>query len=145
MGRGGEIFILDMGTPIKILDLAKDMIRLSGFEPERDIEIRFIGLRPGEKLYEELITEGEGIIHTDHEKILVLRGNHCELELLKVKIKELLENAAKQDSVEIKKKLKEIVPEYQPSSPETFISPSNSSLHKPLQKPSGGSRRISAI
>ena len=78
MGKGGEIFILDMGTPIKITDMARDLIRLSGFKPDEDIEIKFIGLRPGEKLYEELITEGEGIIQTGYEKIFVLRGNGCD-------------------------------------------------------------------
>ncbi|OGQ01018.1 MAG: hypothetical protein A2Z51_09705, partial [Deltaproteobacteria bacterium RBG_19FT_COMBO_52_11] len=74
MGEGGEVFILDMGTPIKIANMARDLIRLSGFKPDEDIEIKFIGLRPGEKLYEELITEGEGIIRTDYEKIFVLKG-----------------------------------------------------------------------
>ena len=73
MGKGGEIFILDMGTPIKITNMARDLIRLSGFKPDEDIEIKFIGLRPGENLYEELITEGEGIIRTDYEKIFVLK------------------------------------------------------------------------
>jgi len=77
MGHGGEIFILDMGTPIKVVDLAKDLIRLSGFEPDRDIEIKFIGSRPGEKLYEELITEGEGIIRTEHiTNIIKLEQTH---------------------------------------------------------------------
>jgi len=73
MGEGSEIFILEMGTPVKIVDMARDLIRLSGKEPDTDIEIKFIGLRPGEKLYEELITEGEGIVKTGHEKILVLQ------------------------------------------------------------------------
>ena len=114
MGEGGEIFILEMGTPIKILDLAKDLIRLSGFEPDRDIEIKFTGLRPGEKLYEELITEGEGIVPTRHEKILVLRGEPCSLKWLSVKIEELRSLAEKQDAVGIIRKLKEILPEYQP-------------------------------
>lgn len=73
MGEGREIFILKMGDPVRILDLARDVIRFNGFEPEKDIEIVFTGLRPGEKLYEELITEGEGIVPTRHEKIMVLK------------------------------------------------------------------------
>ena len=77
MGKGGELFVLDMGEPVKIADLARDMIRLSGLEPDVDIEIKYIGLRPGEKLYEELITAGEGIVPTPHEKIMVLRATAC--------------------------------------------------------------------
>ena len=72
IGNGGEIFILKMGTPIRIADMARDLIRLSGFEPDTEIEIKEIGLRPGEKLIEELITEGEGIQETEHEEIMVL-------------------------------------------------------------------------
>jgi FlaA1/EpsC-like NDP-sugar epimerase len=74
MAEGGEIFILEMGEPIKIADMAHDLIRLSGKEPGKDIEIIFTGLREGEKLYEELITEGEGIVRTEHDKIMVLKG-----------------------------------------------------------------------
>ena len=114
MGQGGEIFILDMGSPVKILDLARDLIRLSGFEPDEDIAIKFIGLRPGEKLFEELITEGEDISPTGHEKISVLRKTPCDLNWLKVKIDELTVLAEKQDAVGIKRKLKEILPEYEP-------------------------------
>ena len=114
MGEGGEIFILDMGKPIRILDMVKDLIRLSGFEPERDIPIEFIGLRPGEKLYEELITEGEGIVSTNHEKILVLRGNSYAKKCLDEKIDELMEVTGTHDATAIKKKLQEIVPEYTP-------------------------------
>jgi FlaA1/EpsC-like NDP-sugar epimerase len=73
MGRGGELFVLDMGQPVRIADLARDMIRLTGLEPDVDVEIAYVGLRPGEKLSEELITAGEGIVPTAHEKILVLR------------------------------------------------------------------------
>jgi FlaA1/EpsC-like NDP-sugar epimerase len=119
MGEGGEICILDMGTPIKIVDLAKDLIRLSGFEPGRDIEIQFTGLRPGEKLYEELITEGEGIVTTPHEKILVLRGNSIQRDAFRSEISDLCNLATKQDARKIKEMLKEIVPEYQ-ISPENF-------------------------
>jgi FlaA1/EpsC-like NDP-sugar epimerase len=117
MGEGGEIFILDMGSPIKILDLARDLIRLSGFEPDEDIEIKFIGLRPGEKLYEELITEGEGIFPTSHEKISVLRKPPCDLNWLKTKIDELTVLAERQDAMGIKRKFKEILPEYEPYTP----------------------------
>ncbi len=71
MAKGGEIFILDMGEPVKIIDLAKDLIRLSGFEPDVDIAIKITGLRPGEKLYEELLLDEEGVSKTVHEKIFV--------------------------------------------------------------------------
>jgi len=114
MGRGSEIFILDMGKPVRIIDMARDLIRLSGFEPETDIPIQITGLRPGEKLYEELITEGEGIVNTNHKKILVLQGNTCDRETLESHIDELLAVARGYDAGEIKKKLKEIVPEYTP-------------------------------
>jgi FlaA1/EpsC-like NDP-sugar epimerase len=113
MGEGGETFILDMGTAIKIVDLARDLIRLSGLVPDRDIEIQFVGLRPGEKLYEELITEGEGIIPTHHEKILVLRGNSIDSVQLGKRVEELIRFADCQNGLGIKEKLKEIVPEYE--------------------------------
>ena len=112
MGEGGEIFILDMGTPIKIADMARDLIRLSGFEPDIDINIEYVGLRPGEKLYEELITEGENIGPTYHEKIMVLKGITCDLKLLNGKVDELALLAEEQMADKIKSKLREIVPEY---------------------------------
>ncbi len=71
MGDGGDIFVLDMGNPVKILDLAENLIKLSGFIPYRDIEINFTGLRPGEKLYEELLMDEEGVRKTDNRKIFV--------------------------------------------------------------------------
>ena len=114
MGTGGEIFLLDMGQPIKILDLARDLIRLHGYDPDRDIAIEFVGLRPGEKLYEELITEGEGVIETDHEKIMVLRGDCSESVRLSSHIEELILTARTHDPKLIKQKLQEIVPEYTP-------------------------------
>ncbi|MDO9530223.1 MAG: nucleoside-diphosphate sugar epimerase/dehydratase [Syntrophales bacterium] len=114
MGEGNEIFILDMGKSMRIVDLARDLIRLSGFEPDRDIPIKFTGLRPGEKLYEELITEGEGIVATNHEKVLVIRGNRHDRDVLNTKIDELLAVADTYDATAIKKKLQEIVPEYTP-------------------------------
>jgi FlaA1/EpsC-like NDP-sugar epimerase len=119
MGRGGEIFILDMGTPVKIVDMARDLIRLSGFEPEVDIKIEFIGLRPGEKLFEELITEGENVMPTPHPKILVLKGGACDLNLLNGRIAELIDQAKEQNSERIKSKLSEIVPDYNPGKRES--------------------------
>ena len=115
MGSGGEIFILKMGTPIKIIDMARDLIRLSGFEPDVDIKIEYIGLRAGEKLNEELITEGEGIIPTSHEKIMVLKGLECNLQILDGNINELGRLAEDQNEEKIKAKLHEIVPEYIPA------------------------------
>jgi FlaA1/EpsC-like NDP-sugar epimerase len=115
MGEGGEIFILDMGTPIRIDDMARDLIRLSGFEPDVDIKIEHIGLRPGEKLFEELITEGEGIIPTSHEKIMVLKGKECNLDVLKEEIDELMRLSREQNAARIKESLQGIVKEYKPA------------------------------
>jgi FlaA1/EpsC-like NDP-sugar epimerase len=119
MGEGGEIFVLEMGTPVKIDDMARDLIRFSGFEPDVDIKIEYIGLRPGEKLYEELITEGEGIVPTSHEKIMVLSGTTCNLAVLNGKIDELALLAREQAEIKIKEKLKEIISDYKPSEEET--------------------------
>jgi FlaA1/EpsC-like NDP-sugar epimerase len=109
-----NIYILDMGKPIKIADMAKDLIRLSGFEPEKDIEIKYIGLRPGEKLYEELITEGEGIVSTSHKKIMILHGETCNLTVLNGNIDKLIHSAKDQDPKAIKSWLKNIVLDYEP-------------------------------
>jgi len=123
LAEGEDIFILEMGTPVKIVDMARDLIRLSGKVPDRDIEIVFTGLRPGEKLYEELITEGEGIVKTPHEKIMVLRpdgkwNGHGDRDSFKMwleeNIRELQETAARHDGPAIRKKLMQLVPEYQP-------------------------------
>jgi FlaA1/EpsC-like NDP-sugar epimerase len=121
LGSGGEIFILEMGTPVKIVDMARDLIRLSGRDPDKDIEIVFTGLRPGEKLYEELITEGEGVVPTAHEKIMVLKsdgrfnghgGKEAFRQWLFNELKTLYRLARKQDGCAIRAQLKELVPEY---------------------------------
>ena len=112
MGEGGEIFILDMGIPIKIANMAEDLIKLSGFEPHEDISIEYIGLRPGEKLYEELITEGEGIVNTSHEKIMVLKGTACEIDILNGKLDSMMDLVNNQDGMGIKSALKDLLPEY---------------------------------
>lgn len=115
LGTGGEIFILKMGQPVRILDMARDIIRLSGLKPDEDIEIKETALLPGEKLYEELITEGEGIEETEHEEIMVLRGNNdISMKEVNKHIKRLVKLAEDGDAKGIKEKLKEIVPEYTP-------------------------------
>lgn len=130
MGEGGEIFILRMGTPVKIVDMARDLIRLSGKEPDVDIKIVFTGLREGEKLYEELITEGEDILPTEHKKVMVLRSKNCfngfsnpeeAKEQLYREIDKLKKIAARHDTKGIKKKLQEIVPEYIPQENESIL------------------------
>lgn len=114
MGSGGEIFILDMGQPVKIADMAQDLIRLHGLDPDVDVPIQYVGLRPGEKLYEELITEGEGIVPTSHEKIRVLRGRASDVPTLDTQIDALMQAAQAYDGPCIKSLLKDIIPEYTP-------------------------------
>lgn len=123
MGRGGEIFILEMGTPVRIAQMARDLIRLCGKEPDTEIEIKYTGLRPGEKLFEELITEGEGIVPTGHEKIMVLRGDGCSLLELEAPLARLKEYARQHDAVGIKRVLQEVVAEYTPKEIEAVLPP----------------------
>jgi FlaA1/EpsC-like NDP-sugar epimerase len=115
MGEYGEIFILKMGESVKIADMARELIKLTGRDPDRDIEIRYTGLRAGEKLYEELITEGEGIIDTHHKKIMMLRGDTIiPCQMLHAHLEYLAQKAKLLDSRGIKKELQRIVPEYVP-------------------------------
>ena len=113
-GGSAEVYILKMGTPVKIVDMARDLIRLSGFRPDVDIQIQFTGLRPGEKLYEELMSEGEGLVPTAHTKIMVLNGHESDLSVLNEKIIQLMSLAENQENEKIRTVLKEIVPEFQP-------------------------------
>jgi len=127
MGQGGEIFILEMGTPVKIAEMARDLIRLSGKEPDRDIRIVYTGLRPGEKLYEELITHGEGIVATSHEKIMVLRRNDTSGETddharIQARVNELVQAANGFDGQRIQEILKLLDAAYIPSGITGFIS-----------------------
>lgn len=125
MGKGGEIFVFDMGSPVKIVDLAKKMIRLAGMEPEKDIAIEFSGLRPGEKLYEELLNNAENTIPTYHEKIMIATVREYEFAAVQNDINDLIDLAEKHFLVETVIKLKQIVPE--------FIS--NNSIYQKLDLP----------
>jgi FlaA1/EpsC-like NDP-sugar epimerase len=119
LGTGGEVFVLDMGEPVKILDMAKDMIRLSGYEVERDIKIDFIGLRPGDKLFEELFINGEDRRRTVHEKIFVAKNAGQFIPGCFYKGVSALEGAAdRNDAQAIILCLKALVPEFKPPLPE---------------------------
>ena len=112
MGEGGEIFVLDMGEPVKIVDLARELITLSGFKPDEEIEISFTGLRPGEKLFEELSIEGENMMPTKHPKIGVWKNIPMNRQKLLEGIKELIEVAPMQDHAKVVEKVKRLIPEY---------------------------------
>lgn len=112
MGIGGEIFIFDMGQPVKIIDLALKMIKLAGLQPEKDIKIVYTGLRPGEKLYEELLNAGERTMPTHHPKIKIAQVITYPYETVTAHIEELLDLNKNQDDDAIVNKMKEIVPEF---------------------------------
>lgn len=112
MGHGGEIFIFDMGKPVKIAELARKMIRLSGLEPDKDIKIVYTGLRPGEKLYEELLNKQEDTLATHHSKILIAKVREYHFEEISREIDELTELFKTQDNIALVSKMKAIVPEY---------------------------------
>lgn len=114
MLSGGEIFVLDMGEPVKIYDLAVSLIKLSGYVPDQDIEIKVTGLRPGEKLYEELLMGEEGLEKTAHDKIFVAEPLDITMENIEDKLR-LLNTLLEKDNVdkqEIKDSFKDIVPTY---------------------------------
>lgn len=112
MGEGGEIFIFDMGKAVKIIDLANKMIRLAGFIPDKDIKIESIGLRPGEKLFEELLNNKSITLPTYHEKIMIVKENNNQYNHVSKEIDEIIIAAKKHQAIEIVKKIKNLVPEY---------------------------------
>lgn len=117
IGKGGEVFVLDMGKPVNIRDMACDLIRLSGLEPEKDIPIVYTGVRPGEKLFEELVISGENANKTEHSKIMILRNGNTKYswQNLKQEVENLVLVAKSFDDDAIKSRLQSIIPEYEPS------------------------------
>ena len=124
LGKGGEIFVFDMGQPVKILDLARNMIRLAGYVPGKDIPIIFTGLRPGEKLYEELLNQKETTLPTENEKIMVARVREQDYDIVKGQIDQLIELAHSNKPFITVQLMKQIVPEYI----------SNNSIYEQLDK-----------
>ena len=124
MGNGGEIFIFDMGKSVKIVDLAKKMIRLSGLTIDRDIQIIYTGLRPGEKLYEELLNDQENTLPTYHSQIMIAKVMEYNLKEVSANINQLVKLFNEQNNEKIVEKMKEIVPEFK----------SNNSIFEKLDK-----------
>ena len=116
LGEGGEIFVLDMGEPVLIKDIAIELIKLSGFTPDIDIPINYIGLRPGEKMFEELITTGEGISESPHKKIMILKNDISHgWNIILGQAEDLITKAKTFNVNIIKKALKDLIPEYESS------------------------------
>jgi len=116
-GSGGEIFVLDMGKPVRIVDLARQMIELSGFKPDEDIKIEFVGVRPGEKLFEELSHKGENFVPTTHVKIFRFISQSMNLTLIREMVIDLRRNLHEADPDELKRLLQGAVPDYSPCLP----------------------------
>lgn len=112
MGKGSEVFLFDMGSPVKIVDLAKKMIRLAGYIPGNNMQIQFSGLRPGEKLYEELLNDKEQVIPTHHKKILIAQVVEYDFYSVNKSIDQLLDYAMQNNDIEVVRQMKKIIPEY---------------------------------
>ena len=112
MGEGGEVFVFDMGESVKIVNLAKKMITLSGLRVDRDIEIKYTGLRPGEKLYEELLNNDENSLPTHHPKILVAKVNTPTYAFMEIQVAEMIQLLADGGNNELVAKIKQVIPEY---------------------------------
>jgi FlaA1/EpsC-like NDP-sugar epimerase len=115
IGKGSEIFVLNMGQAVRIVDLARNMIRLAGYEPDEDIEIQFIGPRPGEKLFEELVLEGEQVLPTVHDKIKIFQAIDVESASIEVWMEELIQLLEAREEQALIDHLARVVPEYQPA------------------------------
>jgi FlaA1/EpsC-like NDP-sugar epimerase len=126
MGNGGEVFVFDMGEPVKIVDLAKKMITLSGYQVDKDIKLHFSGLRPGEKLYEELLNNNENTLPTYHPKILIAKVNTPSFAYMEVQLNDIQTILEYGHNTHLVAKIKEIIPEYL----------SNNSVYEKLDKES---------
>ncbi|MCK4338129.1 MAG: polysaccharide biosynthesis protein, partial [Candidatus Aminicenantes bacterium] len=115
MGKGGELFVLNMGEPIKILDLARNLIMLAGLDPDKDMAIQFIGLKPGEKLFEELFRASDVRKDTGHPDIFMAVPEEADAALLRGQMRELKDLCSMPDPTPLLKRIKELVPAYDPN------------------------------
>ncbi len=117
IGKGGEVFVLDMGDPVKIVDLARNLILLSGLQPDKDIKIQFTGVRPGEKLFEELNLQDEDLVPTSHAKIRsYVSPYNVDAMRIKACMQDLQQAVSERDTLRIVRVLKELIPDYTPGS-----------------------------
>jgi FlaA1/EpsC-like NDP-sugar epimerase len=117
IGKGGEVFVLDMGEPVKIVDLARNLILLSGLQPDRDIKIEFTGIRPGEKLFEELNLKDEDLVPTSHAKIRsYVSPYNVDAEQMEAYMQDLQQAVSERDTLRIVRLLRELIPDYTPGS-----------------------------
>ena len=133
MGEGGEVFVFDMGESVKIVNLAKKMITLSGLRVDRDIEIKYTGLRPGEKLYEELLNTDENTLPTHHPKILIAKVNSPSFAYMEAQVQEISRLLTEGNTNCLVSKIKEVIPEYK----------SNNSIFEKLDQKRVSAKRIS--
>src|SRR3984957_12184795 len=136
MGKGGEVFVLDMGEPVRIVDLARNLVLLSGLRPDRDIKFKFTGLRPGEKLFEELNLQNEQFMPTAHAKILsYLSPFSADLKVMHVALEELRQISECKDVARLVLYLKELIPDYNPGSPLLKLALCATTAQAPMVKP----------
>jgi FlaA1/EpsC-like NDP-sugar epimerase len=136
IGKGGEVFVLDMGEPVRIVDLARNLVLLSGLRPDRDIKFEFTGLRPGEKLFEELNLQNEHFVPTAHAKILsYLSPFSADLKVMHVALEELRQISERKDVARLVLYLKELIPDYNPGSPLLKLAMSATATQGLLVKP----------
>ena len=131
MGSDGEIYVLDMGKPVNIKDIAYELIRLSGLEPEKDISIEYIGSRPGEKMFEELKTKEENVVETNNEKIMMMKnGQGYNWNHILEEVNKIISSAKSYNTTQIISSLKEFIPEYSPDFDSTRTKIKKSSIVK---------------
>ena len=134
MGKGGEIFIFDMGEPVKILDLAIKMIKLAGYTPNEEIEIKITGLRPGEKLFEELLSDKARTLPTHHQKIMIAQDEPGNYQEINDAIKRIIKAGRKLENKKVVAQMKQLIPEFK-SNNSSFEKLDHTTVEDPVKVP----------